>query len=151
MPQKLSFYKRQGFLTCNWLNFQNKTWTMCCSFNNAGIYSRLCWRPLAFSLPSRVTLKLLLKFTSILVSTLGIRPSHLGLKNTTTFSFFILLEILQSWHLISASNYLVSSILLLIFFKGAETFKIAFLSGGKMFPAVSKYEPNCTKGLIFLN
>lgn len=55
----------------------------------------------------------------------GIMPIHFWLKNATLFSFFILLAILQSWHLISVSNYLVSSILPLIFFKGVETLKIA--------------------------
>lgn len=59
--------------------------------------------------------------------TSGIVPIHFLIKNVAILSF-ILLAILWFWHLISASNYLVSSILLSIFFKGAETFKIALWS-----------------------
>lgn len=61
----------------------------------------------------------------------GIMPIHFLLKHETIFSSFILLAILQSWHLISASNYLVSSILLLIFFEGVKIFKIALWSAPK--------------------
>lgn len=113
------------------INLQINIWTMCYLLNNAGIYFKLCGgKVFHLLLASYQELNQNSFLNSLLFwsHTPGMMPVHFWIKNTTIFSFFILLAILQSWHLISASNYLVSSILLLIFFKGVETCKIALWS-----------------------
>lgn len=104
---------------------------MCYSFHDAGVYSKLCWRPLAFNFLLRSILELHFECTFILLShTWHNANSFFLLKkcNHTLLYSFSNIAIMTFDLCKRLSGFFISPFNIL---KGVETFKIALWSAPK--------------------